>query len=50
MHGKSVDLGPFRVVALNFIGGALRDGYPFMHEDELESSATSKESRRCWPS
>jgi poly-gamma-glutamate synthesis protein (capsule biosynthesis protein) len=36
LHGKSVDLGPFRVIPLNFIGGAVREGYPLMRDDELE--------------
>jgi AmmeMemoRadiSam system protein B len=40
LHGQCADLGPFRVLPLNFVGGALRPGYPLIHEDELESLCT----------
>jgi Bacterial capsule synthesis protein PGA_cap len=36
LHGQCADLGPFRVLPLNFIGGALRPGYPLIRESELE--------------
>src|SRR5262249_10819113 len=36
LHGQCADLGPFRVLPLNFVGGALRPGYPLIHEYELD--------------
>lgn len=36
LHGQCADLGPFRVLPLNFIGGALRAGYPLANEGDLE--------------
>jgi hypothetical protein len=38
LHGQCADLGPFRVLPINFIGSALRDGYPLAQTDELEET------------
>jgi AmmeMemoRadiSam system protein B len=35
-HKEIVDLGPFRLVALNFIGKSDRRGYPAVQDDDLE--------------
>jgi poly-gamma-glutamate capsule biosynthesis protein CapA/YwtB (metallophosphatase superfamily) len=36
LHGKCADLGRFRVLPLNFVGGKLRTGYPLIIDSELE--------------
>src|ERR1043166_8439469 len=45
LHGKCADLGPMRVLPLNFIGGALREGYPIIYKDSVEDALYQIEAK-----
>jgi AmmeMemoRadiSam system protein B len=45
VHGQCSDLGLFRVLPLNFVGGSLRRGYPLIREDQVEDALCCAEGK-----